>query len=120
MKNNLEKIKAWIKLLSAPEIGHATAIKLVKTLGEPIEFINDISKLNDIEFISEIAKEHLSNIQETENWGNICDLIEQHNIKFVSILDDEYPGPLKNIFDPPPFLFYRGILKRKISGVHLL
>jgi len=112
MKNNLEKIKAWIKLLSAPEIGHATAIKLVKTLGEPIEFINDISKLNDIEFISEIAKEHLSNIQETENWGNICDLIEQHNIKFVSILDDEYPGPLKNIFDPPPFLFYRGTIKK--------
>jgi len=113
MKDNLEKIKAWIKLLSAPEIGHATSIRLVKTLGEPIDFINDTSNFADIEFISEVAKEHLVNIQEPENWENICELIEQYNIKFVSILDDEYPGPLKNIFDPPPFLFYRGNPKSK-------
>ena len=112
MKNNLEKIKPWIKLLSVPEIGHATAIRLVKILGEPIGFINDISKLNDIEFISEVAKEHLKDIQDPQNWENICELIEQYNIKFVSILDDEYPGPLKNIFDPPPFMFYRGTIKK--------
>jgi len=121
MKNNLENIKAWIKLLSTPEIGNATAIRLVKILGEPIDFIRDISKFNDIEFISEVAKEHLINIQEPETWENICDLIEQFNIKFISILDDEYPGPLKNIFDPPPFLFYRGTIKnddfRRALGV---
>jgi len=104
MKNNLEKIKAWLKLLSTPEIGHATAIRLVKILGEPTDFTKDISKLNDIEFISEVAKKHLVNIREPENWENICDLIEQYNIKFVSILDDEYPGSLKNIFDPIPIL----------------
>ncbi len=112
MKNNLERIKSWIKLLSAPEIGHATAIRLVKTLGEPIDFISDISKFTDIEFISEEAKEHLINIQEPENWENICELMEQYNIKFVSILDEEYPATLKNIFDPPPFMFYRGTIKR--------
>ena len=112
MVDNLDKIKAWVKLLSAPEIWHATAIKLANTLGEPINYINDISELNGIEFISEVAKEHLINLEEPDNWKNICDLIEQYSINFVSILDDEYPDPLKNIFDPPPFLFYRGIIKK--------
>jgi len=112
MKNDLEKIKAWIMLLSAPEVGHATAIRLANTLGEPIDFIDDTSKLYELDFISETAKEHLKNIEEPENWENISHLIEQYKIKFVSILDDEYPSPLKNIFDPPPFLFYRGTIKK--------
>jgi len=112
MKDNLEKIKAWINLLSVPEIGHATAIKLAKSFGEPKDFIYDNSKIVDIELISETAKEHIINLKEPNNWQNICDLIEQYNIKFVSILDDDYPGPLKNIFDPPPFLFYRGTIKK--------
>ncbi len=112
MKDNLEKIKAWINLLSVPEIGHATAIKLAKSFGEPKDFIYDNSKIIDIELISETVKEHIINLSEPNNWQNICDLIEQYNIKFVSILDDEYPEPLKNIFDPPPFLFYRGTIKK--------
>ncbi len=112
MNNDLERIKAWLTLLSAPEIGHATAIRLVKVVGEPIDFINEPLELTEIDFISELAKEHLTNNLEPENWQNVCDLIEQYSIKFVSILDDNYPEPLKNIFDPPPFLFYRGEIKK--------
>jgi len=112
MNNYLERIKAWLNLLSAPEIGHATAIKLVKILGEPKEFIKEPSKLAEIEFISESVKEYLINNLQPENWQNICDLIEQYNIKFVSIMNDNYPESLKNIFDPPPFLFYRGNIQK--------
>jgi len=110
MNNDLNKIKAWIKLLSTPEIGHTTAIKLVNELGEPVNFINDFPKLNDITYISEKTKEDLLLTKEPQNWENICNLIDEYNIKFVSILDENYPEPLKNIFDPPPFLFYRGKL----------
>ena len=112
MNNDLERIKAWLTLLSAPEIGHATAIRLVKVLGEPVDFINEPSELIEIDFISELAKEHLTNNLEPENWQNVCDLIEQYSIKFVSILDENYPETLKNIFDPPPFLFYRGEIRK--------
>jgi len=112
MDNNLDRIKAWINLLSAPEIGHATAIRLVKVLGEPIDFINYPTRLTEIEFISEQAKEYLTNNSEPENWQIVVSLIEKYNIKFISILDDKYPEPLKNIFDPPPFLFYRGEIKK--------
>ena len=33
------------------------------------------------------------------------------NIKIITIFDKEYPKNLKNIYDPPPILFYRGNLE---------
>ncbi len=107
----MNKIKAWLQLLSTPEIGNAKAIKLAKTLGEPEGFIGS-EKLDDIETISENAKHYLSKNEEPEDWNKISEMIEEFEIKFVSILNDEYPAILKNIFDPPPFLFYRGTLKK--------
>lgn len=32
--------------------------------------------------------------------------------KLVTVLDDDYPANLRLIFNPPPFLFYRGTLRR--------
>jgi DNA processing protein len=32
--------------------------------------------------------------------------------KLVTVLDDDYPANLRLIFNPPPFLFYRGELRR--------
>ncbi len=108
----MDKIKAWLQLLSAPEIGNAKAIKLAKTLGEPKDFIGS-EKLIDIETMTENARNFLSETEEPEDWNKISELIEEFSINFVSILDDNYPSILKNIFVPPPFLFYRGTLKKE-------
>lgn len=47
---------------------------------------------------------------------NRCEQRKQHandaNIKILTILDADYPAALKNIYDPPPILFYRGNLER--------
>lgn len=34
----------------------------------------------------------------------------QEEIKIVTILDPDYPSALKNIYDPPPIIFYKGDL----------
>ncbi len=107
----LNRIKAWIKLISTAEIGNSKAIKLAQMLGEPEEFMGSASgKLKDISFISEFAKEQLSQELPPQKWEYTANLIEKYKIKFISILDEKYPPLLKNIFDPPPFLFYRGTL----------
>ncbi len=108
----MNKVKAWLQLLSTPEIGNAKAIKLTKTLGEPKDFIG-LDKLDEIEFISENVKHSLSKNEEPADWEKIAELIDEFEIKFVSILDEDYPSLLKNIFDPPPFLFYRGTLHKE-------
>ncbi len=109
----IKKIKAWIKLLETPEIGNAKAIRLTGILGEPINFIgSSADKLQDIDFISEKAKRNLASNIFPKDWNRIVILLEKHNIKFISILDDNYPSLLRSIYDPPPFLFYRGNLQK--------
>lgn len=109
----MEKIKAWIQLLSVPGIGNAKAIKLAKTLGEPVEFVNSSKEdLLQIDFLSQTEINDIRNISDPHNWNKICKLIDKFGIKFISILDDNYPTSLKNIFDPPPFLFYRGTIQK--------
>ena len=75
-RKKMNKIKAWLQLLSTPEIGNAKAIKLAKKLGEPEGFIGS-QKLNDIEIISENAKNYLSKNEEPEDWNKISELIEE-------------------------------------------
>jgi DNA processing protein len=106
-KPDLENIKSWIKLLEAPDIGNAKAVKLAKTLGQPKDFF-DSNKLDDIEFISQKAKASLREHNDPKDWNKIAELIEKFEIGFVSVIDDGYPAMLKSVYDPPPFLFYRG------------
>ncbi len=111
----MERIKAWINLLHAPEIGNGKAIRLAKALGEPQTFIGKESdRLCDIDFVKPVTIEFLKKSLEPKNWANICRAIEMLDIQFISILDEEYPNILKTIFDPPPFLFYRGHLKKEM------
>jgi DNA processing protein len=38
--------------------------------------------------------------------------IKRHSLNYVSIAEDDYPALLREIFDPPPVLFYRGVLNK--------
>ncbi|MBU4485719.1 MAG: DNA-processing protein DprA [Candidatus Delongbacteria bacterium] len=38
---------------------------------------------------------------------------DQNGVKLLTIFDDEYPDNLKNIYDPPLYLFYEGELSKK-------
>ncbi len=112
MKN---KIKAWVKLLSVQNIGNTKAIQLAKECGEPENFIDDGNeKFWQSEIISEKLKIEILQSKAPGDWQLITELIDRYEIKFVSILDDIYPKLLKNIYDPPPFFFYRGNLDKEI------
>lgn len=109
----MKKVKSWIQLLSAPDVGHAKAKRLVELLGSPDTFMHKKSdRLVDLDFIKEETKSYLANPQEPANWRVIASKLEKFNIKFVSILDSEYPPLLKSIYDPPLYFFYRGNLDK--------
>lgn len=40
--------------------------------------------------------------------------------QFVSILDADYPDRLRQVYDAPPFLFYRGTLSQAAGGVSIV
>lgn len=110
MKMN-EKIKAWIKLTEIKELGTAKALRLVKALGSPEEFIGKKSNLlEDVTFLTTRQKKELAAGGDPENRSTISSLMKKFEIKFAAYTDPEYPERLKEIFDPPLFLFYRGTL----------
>jgi DNA processing protein len=106
----MDRIRGWLQLLNAPGVGNATAVKLSQKYGEPHKFIGalpqDISKSE----LSIQALEYLNYPDIQEKWEYGFELMEQYKIKFVTYLDDEYPQSLRNIYDSPAILFYRGKL----------
>jgi len=41
-------------------------------------------------------------------------------LRFVTVMDDDYPARLLDIHETPPFLFYKGDLRREDAGVSLV
>ena len=108
----LNKIRAWIKLTSINGISSARAIKIVKALNDPQLWIDESdSPLVELTFVSDNMLESLHQMSDPPQWSNIADLIEQHELKFVTFFDDDYPFILKTIPDPPVWLFYQGNLQ---------
>lgn len=111
----MNRIKAWLCLQSIPGLGNGKVLRLLNALGEPETFMyGNCDRLSDIDFISSTQIEYLKNPPEPESWDKISRAIDNLNIKFLTILDDNYPNKLKTIVEPPPFLFYRGTLKKNM------
>ena len=115
MKAEDTRLKSWIKLLSTPEIGNTRAVRLIKLIGEPIEFLEqDRSLLDQADFLTSVSKNYLKNESDEDNWLKISDIIQKYDIKYTSILDENFPERLKSIYDPPPLIFYRGKLNNDL------
>ena len=66
-----------------------------------------LSDLLDARLEEKIAEEFFIKKKEIEPRHEL-ELLRQHKIKVTTILDDDYPKLLKEIFNPPPLLFYLG------------
>lgn len=65
--------------------------------------------------ISKAGRRNLREIRfDDKVYDEQMELIERlNNIKIVTYYDEEYPTNLKNIFDPPLYMFYQGELSHK-------
>lgn len=98
----LEKLGMFKKLKEYKQI-----IILIKKY---INNIDNFKELVDLEYMENIQKCEL----EIEKILNDCNL---ENIKYITILNNNYPESLKNIYDPPKIIYYVGnisLLNKKI------
>ncbi len=108
----MKRILAWIKLTSIASIGLSKALQLVRQYGEPEDFLGSpASRFSSCDYLSKEAVSELSKPFNSKEFKNEARLIEKLDIRFVSLLDDEYPALLKSIYYPPLYLFYRGELR---------
>jgi DNA processing protein len=105
----MKHLKKWIRLLTTSGLGIKLSLRIIELLGDPSGYVGiKNSPLNDLSFISQHIKDDLSKDLDPPNWGRIKKIMESKDIKYLTILDEEYPSLLKSIFEPPLILFYRG------------
>ncbi|MCB5250673.1 MAG: DNA-processing protein DprA [Candidatus Cloacimonetes bacterium] len=105
----LKKIKAWISLQETKIIKPLQVMQLLDTLGDPTEYLGKKhEKWNLVNFLTQQQVDLLQREYSIQNWEKIESMIDSHNLHFITILDDEYPEELRNIFHPPLFLFGMG------------
>lgn len=106
-----KELQYLIAFNKIPIIGAVRLQKIIQSFATLKDAWNaDISDLLSVGFdentSSKIIEEKKNIIPEKE-----YEYVIREGISTVTIQDKEYPLLLKNIFNPPPLLYYRGILK---------
>lgn len=110
-----KKLKEIFKL---EEVKYLTTVSL-KVLLNQYETAEECKYLSDDElFKAGISKEGRKNLRniifDDKVYDDQMEEVEKlGNVKVVTYYDDDYPKNLRNIFDPPLYLFYQGELSRK-------
>jgi len=99
----------WLALGTIPKIGPIRYRQLLKSFGSPEKALStnrsELEQLPDIgPKLARIIKDNVD-YKKAEEQLNI---LEKSSFSLITIDSAEYPEPLKNIYDPPPFFFCDG------------
>jgi DNA processing protein len=111
MKSKAEDLHYWIALSTVPNVGNVRFYSLVKHFGTPKKVLE--ASLKDLQQVEDVGEITAKSIKSQVNWQEAEEQIkifEKSNCLWLNILDADYPRRLKQISDPPPFLFVRGSL----------
>jgi DNA processing protein len=112
-----DRLKHWVKLKSAPGLGFQTSLRLLQTYGAPENWTKEtLATAFRQRFLIETAYDYLASDCDPEGWKQICDLLEHYDISYTTLLDEDYPALLGNIYSPPLILYYRGDLSAALNG----
>lgn len=111
-----DKILVWLR--SIPNIGSIKIKKMLEHFKNPINIWNaDLYELSRLKFLSKRDLEEISKQKYKEELPKHLDNIYKHEIKILTLLDEEYPILLKSIYDPPAILFYKGSLAKEEKSI---
>jgi DNA processing protein len=104
------RVAEWAAVARFPKFGAKRLGLLMRTFGSGADVLRasvaDLVLCGIEPLLAELfvgGRRSLSINEEAER-------MQQHNITAVTILDETYPQPLHDLFDPPALLFYRGEL----------
>ena len=108
------ELKSWLALLTVHTVGPIRYVSLVKHFSSP-EKVLSASK-RELEELPDIGPVIASNLKDKVLWDKVeeqAKLMEKHQVQIVTFKDEEYPENLKSIYDPPPFLFLKGEIRKE-------
>jgi len=102
----------WIALRLTPGIGNVACKNLLEAFGTPKRiFTAPVEKLTEIAGISPKIIETLRCSSKNPEIEHELEKLAGSDIRIVAYNEPEYPQTLKNIYDPPPYLYIRGKLE---------
>jgi len=107
------ELKSWLALFTVPKVGPVRYIFLVKHFGSPEKVLSASKK--ELAELPDIGPIIASNIKNKISWDKVEEqrrLIQKNQVQIVTFRDENYPENLLSIYDPPPFLFVKGEIKK--------
>ncbi len=112
MTNHPEKILPWFALKSVPGIGNLLLKRLIDRFDSPARVFKATSQeLSQVDGMSPRLIQSIRRHQLPDPDRRDFDLATEKGYGIVTLTDSAYPPLLREIPDPPPFLFVRGSLK---------
>ena len=105
MKND----KYWVGLSMINGLGPINIQNLFRFFKTPEKIWS--ATLNELKQVDNIGENRAKKIIKKRNKLDLdkeLEKLEEKNIKFILLKNREYPEILKNIYDPPPILYYKG------------
>ncbi len=108
------ELKNWLALYTVPTIGPVRFTALVKHFGSPEKVLS--ASARELSELPDIGSVIASNIKSKVSWDMAEEQVrrvEKNQVKVITFQDENYPEDLKSIYDPPPFLFVKGEIKKE-------
>jgi len=109
----------WVALRQVCGVGNVIYKTLINHFKSPEKIFNaSFEELKNIEGVNVKAVDAIINFQPADEIDREIDAIVSKDIDIVTFNSPAYPENLKNIYDPPPFLYVKGrILKEDKNAV---
>ena len=105
-KGNEKKYFIWLSSLKIKNSIKYKLIEKYKTL--QVIYNLNIEELKNNKFLNQDDISKLIKKEDRCNIDRYIDYMNKNNIKLITYFDDEYPTKLKNIYDPPFVIYYKG------------
>lgn len=103
--------KYWIAFSSIEQIDSTFIQRLYNYFGDiETAFKANLKDLSDIDGLSIKKAEKFVELRDKINLDSVYNVVADRGINFLTLEDENYPAMLKNIYNPPAVLYYKGDL----------
>jgi len=105
----VQELYYWVALRQVCGVGNVIYKILINHFKSPEKIFNaSFEELKNVEGISIKAVEAITAFKPTDEIDRELDEILSKEINIITLNSPDYPENLKNIYDPPPFLYVKG------------